>query len=83
MVDSAALTFERLEHWFVTRIADALSVAPEEVDIDAPLSDHGLDSLSALTMTGELETMLGRKLSATLFWEYPSIARLSKHLARQ
>ena len=83
MIDSAALTPECLEQWFVTRISDALSVAPEEVDIDAPLSDHGLDSLSALTMTGELETMLGRKLPATLFWEYPTIARLSKRLARQ
>lgn len=83
MIKSGALTAEHLEQWFVTRISDALSVAPDEVDIDAPLSDHGLDSLSALTMTGELETMLDRKLPATLFWEYPTIARLSKHLARQ
>lgn len=41
---------------FVTRIADAMDIAREEVDIDAPLSDHG--------------------------WEYPTIARLSRQLAR-
>jgi acyl carrier protein len=82
MIDATSLTAQDLEQWFVTRIADALKIGSEEVDVDAPLSDHGLDSLSALTMTGELEKMLGRRLPATLFWEYPTIARLSKHLAR-
>ncbi len=82
MADAQKLTIQHLEQWFVTRIAGALEIAPEEVDIDAPLSDHGIDSLSALTMTGELEKMLERKLPATLFWEYPTIARLSKQLAR-
>jgi acyl carrier protein len=69
-----------LERWMADRIGEALSVSPDELDVHAPFSEHGLDSVAALQLTGELETLLGKQLSATLVYEYPTIATLSEHL---
>ncbi len=41
----------------------------------------GLTSLLSLELRNRLERALGRALPATLAWNYPTIAALSKHLA--
>jgi acyl carrier protein len=71
-----------IESWMVTKLADALKVPREEIDIDAAFTDFGLDSVAGLQLTGELETMVGRPLEATLLYEYPTIATLSRYLGR-
>ncbi len=70
-----------LRAWLVERIAATLSVAPSTVDPHAPLQALGLDSLGAVTLSGELETYLGRTLSPTIVYDYPTIERLADHLA--
>jgi len=72
---------QAIEGWMSARIATVLGVGPDEVDVDAPFVEHGLDSVAALQLTGELESVLGRPLDATLMFEYPTIAALSRHLA--
>jgi acyl carrier protein len=69
-----------IERWMVREISRALGTKHEEIDVDAPFADHGLDSVAALQMTGELETMLKRPLEATLVFEYPTIATLARYL---
>ena len=65
----------------VARIAEALKVSEQEIDVRAPFAEHGLDSVSALQLTGALEEMLKRPLAATLVFEYPTIEMLARHLA--
>jgi acyl carrier protein len=77
----AIKTAEQIQSWMIDRIAAAVGVSPAEIDVDAPFVDHGLDSVAALQLTGELETMVGRALDATLIFEYPTIATLARHLA--
>jgi acyl carrier protein len=72
---------EQLQAWMVERIAAAVGLDAADIDVDAPFIDHGLDSVAALQLTGELETFLGRPLDATLVFEYPTIATLCRHLA--
>ena len=42
----------------LSAIAEVKHVAPETIDLDAPLADLGLDSLDTVTMLFELETRL-------------------------
>jgi acyl carrier protein len=55
-----------------------------EVDIDQPLNEMGLDSLMAV----ELRNLVGvglkleRPLSATLVFDYPTVAAVADHLAK-
>jgi 8-amino-7-oxononanoate synthase len=74
------MTADQIQSWMVTRIAEALSVRPDEIDVRAPFTDHGLDSVAALQLTGALEDVVGQPLSATLIFEYPTIETLAAHL---
>jgi acyl carrier protein len=72
---------EAVQDWMVTRLAEELKLAPAEINIRIPLVNYGLDSIVAFTLTGELADRLGRDLPATLFWDYPTIEVLARHLA--
>jgi acyl carrier protein len=74
------MTAVELQDWLRARIAKVIGGAPERVDLDARFLDHGLDSVAMLTLTGELEELVGRELDAVLLLQYPSIAKLARHL---
>jgi len=80
--DSHAAAARDIQAWLIARIADALDIARETIDPNVPFTELGLDSLKTVTVSGELETWLGRSLPSTLLWDYPSIAALSRHLAQ-
>jgi acyl carrier protein len=61
-------------------MATELELGPEQIDIRTPFSDFGLDSRTAVRMSGDLERKLGRRLSPTLFWDFPTIEVLARHL---
>jgi len=75
-----ALTQEDIESFVSRRLCTQLGISPGEIDLGQPFSALGLDSERALSFLGELETWLGRRLSPTLFWNYPTVAALAKHL---
>ncbi|MEX0731425.1 MAG: acyl carrier protein [Aquisalimonadaceae bacterium] len=68
---------ESMEDWLISRFAQLAGVSPDEIDIDRPFADYQLDSAVAVTMTKEFSAWLGRELSITLFWEYPTIRSLA------
>ena len=71
---------ESLEALLRKEIAMALSVDEYDIDNDIPLSDLGLDSLMAVRIRGNLCTLLDKKLPTTLFFDYPTLNKLSDHL---
>ena len=79
--DSQPPSAEEIQAWLVQKVAGQLGFATEEMQIHEPLADYGLDSRAALSLSGELEDWLGRKLSPTLVWDYPTIAELAAYLA--
>jgi acyl transferase domain-containing protein/acyl-CoA synthetase (AMP-forming)/AMP-acid ligase II/acyl carrier protein len=72
---------EAIERWVVTALSKRLGVDPAEVDVRQPFSRYGLGSVEAVSLAGELGTWLGRPVPATLAWDYPTVAALSRHLA--
>ena len=75
------MTAGEIRSWLIDRIAAMLRVAPGAIDDRAPFDSYGLSSTDAVSLSGELQELLGRDLSATLIYEYPTIAALSRHLA--
>lgn len=73
-------TAAQIESWLVSRMARALGCPAEDVDPDAAFADFGLDSVAALSLTGDLEKQLRRSLPSTLLYEYPTIRTLSHFL---
>lgn len=70
-----------IQCWLVEHIAASLTAKSDDIDVTLPFSYYGLDSLAAAGLAGDLETWLGRKLSPTLTWDYPTIERLATYLA--
>jgi mycoketide-CoA synthase len=61
----------------------ALGVAPgKPIDSQRALHEMGLDSLMSVELRNALAGVLGRSLSATLVFDYPTIESLSRHLAK-
>lgn len=70
-----------LRSWIADRMAAAVGIDARSVDVDEPVARYGLDSLMAVQIAEELSQRLGRDISATLFWDHPTIAELARELS--
>jgi acyl-CoA synthetase (AMP-forming)/AMP-acid ligase II/acyl carrier protein len=73
---------ERVESWLLTWMVERAAVPQHEVDRNKPFAEYGLDSLTAVELSHELEDWLGVEVVPTVAWNYPTPATLSKYLAR-
>jgi acyl carrier protein len=71
---------QTIEAWLIKKVATALSLSPDQIDPRETFSSFGLDSRTAVSLSGDLERWLGRRLSPTLVWDYPTIDALAEHL---
>ena len=62
-------------------VGAVLKIAPSRLDPRKALGTMGLTSLMAMELRNRLEAALGRPLSATLAWNYPTVEALVAHLA--
>ena len=74
------LNTREIQNWLITQVSELLHIAPDTIDVHDPFTNFGLSSRDAVTLSGDLEDLLGRRLSPTLIYEYPSIELLSRHL---
>lgn len=75
-----ALNTKQIEEWLVAQVCGLMEVEAKDLDIHQSFAHYGLSSKDVVTLSGELEELLGRRLSPTLAYEYPSIATLAKYL---
>jgi 1-acyl-sn-glycerol-3-phosphate acyltransferase len=80
-VPARATTAQEIEQWLVGHLAAELAVQPGEIDVRRPLTSLGLDSMTAVILSGDLEERLGVSLPPDLLEEYSTIESLSRHLA--
>jgi len=71
---------ESLNTWLTERVSTYVKRKPEEIKMDVPLSEYGLDSVYALTISGDIEDYLGISIEPTIMWDFPTIEKLSKVL---
>lgn len=71
-----------IEDRLVRRISELRGIPEGDIDVEAPVSNSGIDSASALVLVGELEDWLGCELDATLFFDHPTLRTASVHIAK-
>lgn len=76
-----APSFDDLQTFLLDRLAATLGVSADELDAGEPFTSYGLDSMAAVTLAAELESLVGRKLPSTLLWDHPTVNDLAQHLA--
>jgi len=72
---------ETIQNWLVEKLAEVLGIEQASLDLDEPFKNYGLASIDMVGFSGDLEDWLGRAISPTVAYDYPSIARLAHYLA--
>ena len=55
-------------------------VPPNDVDLERPFAEYGLDSMTAVEMSGEIEDWSGVELTPVVAWNHPTVSRLSGYI---
>ena len=74
---------ERLRAHLVAELGRVLDVDATLLDLEAPFTEIGLDSLLGLELRNRLEASLGERLPSTMLFTYPDLASLLDHLIIQ
>ena len=72
-----------IEHWLVTKLAEILDLSPAEISVTARFDRYGLDSIAAVSLTGDLEDWLDYELDPVLLYDFPTIQSVAHHLAQE
>jgi acyl carrier protein len=70
-----------IEAALVEHLARMTGIAEAQIDRGKRFDHYGLDSADAVRLVGDLEDFVGRPLSATLPYKYPTISALARRLA--
>ncbi|WP_406129866.1 acyltransferase domain-containing protein [Streptomyces sp. NBC_00989] len=73
---TAADTRTLLRRRIAERVAEWSNTPVDEVPLDRPLADLGMSSREAVVLAGELSSLTGHELPATLLWEAPTVDAL-------
>jgi acyl carrier protein len=72
-----------IRQWLVAEVARETRRPPEKIDVHKTFARIGLDSVSTLSITGDLSVWLKCELPNNLLQMYPTIAGLAEHLAQE
>lgn len=73
-------TETEIQEWLTTHIAVVAKIGPEQVEMDRPFAEFGMDSMQMFQLSGDLQKFLGYPVSEIIAWDYPTVAKLSAHL---
>jgi myxalamid-type polyketide synthase MxaD len=74
---------QRLQAFLLSCLADVLGLEAEHIETETPLGSLGIDSFTAIELRNRLERSLEIQLSATLAWNYPTLAGMTAYLAER
>ncbi len=69
-----------IENFIKLLISKEINTSIEEIDSDEYFSSFGIDSMRAVALLDAMEKETGLDLNPLIFWDYPTIASLSKHI---
>ena len=74
---------ERIETWLLEWLVARLGLDTAEISRDRPFAEFGVDSLTAVELSQELEDEFKVPLPPIVAWNYPTPAALARYLAEQ
>lgn len=70
-----------LRHELVGIVAAVTGLAPDDLPVDRPLRELGVDSVMTLQIRDRIVTQIGCAVRITAFWAHPTVAAFARHLA--
>lgn len=79
----ADTTIEAIRQWLTERVAFYLELPESEIDPDAGLIEMGLDSVYAMTLSGDVEEQFELMVEPTLAWDHRTVNALATFLSAE
>ncbi len=67
-----------LREWLMDRVAERFEIPRDQLDINTPLANYGLESLRGMQLSADLSERLDIKVELRLIWEQRTIASLAR-----
>ena len=77
---TSAITEEAIVDFLVVNMANYLNILPEQISPHKTFARNGLNSITAVNLTADLQNWLSIELEPVSFWEYTTIKSLSRYL---
>jgi acyl carrier protein len=78
--DPATVDTAEIREWLRSCVATYVRLPAEDIDIDLPLSEYGLDSVYVLSLCADIEDRYGIEVEPTLLWDHPAVSPLADAL---
>ena len=78
-----ASEYQELVDWLTIKVAGYLNVPPDTIDIDTPLADCGIDSVSGMALCVDLQCEKEFAVETTIVWDYPTISAIAAYLTAE
>jgi acyl carrier protein len=78
VVPQSVHTEQEFRDWLVNRLSRYLRRPEDEIALDVPFTEYGLDSVAALSLFGDIEDEFGFYLEPTVVWDHPTISDLAR-----
>ncbi|WP_330333155.1 acyl carrier protein [Streptomyces sp. NBC_00536] len=66
--------------WLRECVATYVRLPAEDIDVNLPLSEYGLDSVYVLSLCADIEDRYGIEVEPTLLWDHPAIGPIAEAL---
>jgi 8-amino-7-oxononanoate synthase len=76
-------TAAEISDWIVARVSSLTEIPLSEVDVRAPLTRFGLDSVALVALATDVEKWLGYRFRENPIGKYSTIEALSRFLAEE
>lgn len=68
------------KEWLKIQVSNVLNTPQNKILNSVVLNQYGMDSLSAVGLSGKIEEYLNRQISPTIFYNYPTIDAITNYL---
>ncbi|MGK7942440.1 MAG: acyl carrier protein [Crocosphaera sp.] len=75
--------YYEIEEWLIRYLSQTLEIEQNDIDPNVAFNEYGLDSSSAVILTGDLQEWLKQDLDPTLLFDYPTIVALAEYLSQR
>ena len=81
--ETQPVDLKAIQTWLITYLSQLLDIDPATLDVSHSFDSYGLDSWSAVSLTGELADWLGFELDPAILYEHSTVDELAQHLAQE
>jgi acyl carrier protein len=72
-----------IKTWLINSISNYLEIKSDEIDPSIPFESYGVNSSTAVILSGDLQEWLGCSLDPMIFFDYPTVEALADYLSNK